>query len=552
MTNIEKPINFIYQAINDDLESQRFVGNIITRFPPEPNGYLHIGHAKSICLNFGMADEYPGAICHLRLDDTNPSTESEEFVESIKENVQWLGFDWGRNIFYASDYFDTFYDYAVELIKLGKAYVCDLDGEQIRETRGTLTSAGSDSPYRTRSIDENLELFSRMKAGDFEDGDKVLRAKIDMKSPNLNMRDPTLYRIRHVNHYRTGDTWCIYPMYDFAHCISDSIEKITHSICTLEFEDHRPLYDWILDSLNLFHPRQIEFPRLNITRTVLSKRNLLSLVDSNVVEGWDDPRMPTLSGLRRRGYTPEAIKEFCSKVGLTKRDSIIEIQLLEHCLREDLNQRSLRRLAVLNPLKVVIDNFDEMEIEYFEALNNPEDPSSGVRQIPFTKHLYIERTDFEIEPPSKFYRFYVGNEVRLRYAYIAKCVSYDVDPDTGEVNTIHCEVDFDSRGGMPADGRRVRGTIHWVSQEYATEAIVKHFDYLIPEDSSEELRADSTQTVFSNVKLENSLEASNHGDLFQFERLGYYCRDYNDAETGEMVFNQTVSLRDSWSKINKI
>ncbi|MFL2644375.1 MAG: glutamine--tRNA ligase/YqeY domain fusion protein [Dehalococcoidia bacterium] len=553
MTDTEKPINFIYQAINEDLDSERFIGNVITRFPPEPNGYLHIGHAKSICLNFGMREEYPGAVCHLRLDDTNPSTESVEFVEAIKENVLWLGFDWGDKIFYASDYFEQFYNYALRLIELGKAYVCDLDGDQIRETRGTLTSPGSNSPFRDRSIQENLELFSKMRSGEFGDGEKVLRAKIDMKSPNLNMRDPALYRIRHVAHYRTGENWCIYPMYDFAHCISDSIENITHSICTLEFEDHRPLYDWILETLNLFHPRQIEFPRLNITKTVLSKRNLLSMVESSIVDGWDDPRMPTLAGLRRRGYSPEAIKDFCSRVGLTKRDSVIEIQLLEHCLREDLNKNSLRRLAVIDPLKVIIDNFDENQVEFFEANNNPEDSSSGTRLIPFTKHIFIERSDFEIAPPDKFYRFYVGNEVRLRYAYIAKCVSFDTNANTGEIDAVHCEVDFDSKGGMPADGRRIRGTIHWVSEQHSINGTVKHFDYLIDDQEPLDQEANDTarQNIFNDVKLEQSLADSEPGDVFQFERLGYYCRDIADSDTGGMIFNQTVSLRDSWSRINK-
>ena len=553
MTDTEKATNFIFQAINEDLESKRFTGNVITRFPPEPNGYLHIGHAKSICLNFGMRDEFPGAVCHLRLDDTNPSTESMEFVEAIKENVQWLGFDWGDNIFYASDYFQDFYDYAIKLIELGKAYVCDLDPDQIRETRGTLTSPGTDSPFSNRTTEENLELFSRMKSGEFQDGEKVLRAKIDMKSPNLNMRDPALYRIRHVAHYRTGDDWCIYPMYDFAHCISDSIEQITHSICTLEFEDHRPLYDWILGTLELFHPRQIEFPRLNITKTVLSKRNLLSLVNSSVVEGWDDPRMPTLAGLRRRGYTPKSIKDFCSRVGLTKRDSVIEIQLLEHCLREDLNSHSPRRLVVIDPLKVVIDNFDENRVEIFEANNNPEDSSSGTRSIPFTKYIYIERSDFQVNPQSKFYRFYPGNEVRLRYAYIAKCVSFDTNPDSGEIEAIHCEVDFDSKGGMPADGRRIRGTIHWVSQQDSVDGTVKHFDYLLADDESSDglTSSQNSQSIYEAAKFESCLLESTPGEVFQFERLGYYCRDLTDSESGKMVFNQTVSLRDSWSRINK-
>ncbi|HCG90600.1 MAG TPA: glutamine--tRNA ligase [Dehalococcoidia bacterium] len=548
MEDIEKPINFIYQAINDDIDEGRFSKNIVTRFPPEPNGYLHIGHAKSICLNFGIVEQYENAKCHLRLDDTNPSKESNEFVEAIKENVSWLGFDWGNNLFYASDYFDQFYEHAVTLIELGKAYVCDLNFEDIRKLRGTLTTPGENSPYRNRTVKENLELFSNMKNGLIPEGDKVLRAKIDMASPNLNMRDPTLYRIRHVSHYRTGSKWCIYPMYDFAHCVSDSIEQITHSICTLEFEDHRPLYDWILDSLDLFHPRQIEFPRLNITHTVLSKRNLLSFVEDSKVNGWDDPRMPTLSGMRRRGYTPSAIREFCSKVGLSKRDSVIEIQLLEHCLREDLNASAKRVLGVINPLKLVIDNYPEGKVEFFDAANNPEKLEDGTRRLPFSKYLFIENSDFQEYPENKFYRFAPGNEVRLRYAYIAKCTSYTVDPVTNVVSEIHCDIDFESRGGMPSDGRRIRGTVHWVSASHAVKGIVKHFDYLLKNSETDEIES---ETIFTECLLEESLANSVAGQVFQFERLGYYCRDIYDSQDGTIIFNQTVSLRDSWGKRNQ-
>jgi glutaminyl-tRNA synthetase len=548
MEDIEKPINFIYQAINDDIDEGRFSKNIVTRFPPEPNGYLHIGHAKSICLNFGIVEQYENAKCHLRLDDTNPSKESNEFVEAIKENVSWLGFDWGNNLFYASDYFDQFYEYAVTLIELGKAYVCDLNFEDMRKLRGTLTTPGENSPYRNRTVKENLELFSDMKNGLIPEGDKVLRAKIDMASPNLNMRDPTLYRVRHVSHYRTGSKWCIYPMYDFAHCVSDSIEHITHSICTLEFEDHRPLYDWILDSLDLFHPRQIEFPRLNITHTVLSKRKLLSFVEDSKVNGWNDPRMPTLSGMKRRGYTPSAIREFCSKVGLSKRDSVIEIQLLEHCLREDLNASAKRVLGVINPLKLVIDNYPEDKVEFFDAANNPENLEDGTRKLPFSKYLFIENSDFQEHPENKFYRFAPGNEVRLRYAYIAKCTSYTVDPVTNVVSEIHCDIDFESRGGMPSDGRRIRGTVHWVSASHAVKGIVKHFDYLLKNSESDEIES---ETIFTECLLEESLANSVAGQVFQFERLGYYCRDIYDSHDGTIIFNQTVSLRDSWGKRNQ-
>jgi glutaminyl-tRNA synthetase len=548
MEDIEKPINFIYQAINDDIDEGRFSKNIVTRFPPEPNGYLHIGHAKSICLNFGIVEQYENAKCHLRLDDTNPSKESNEFVEAIKENVSWLGFDWGNNLFYASDYFDQFYEYAVTLIELGKAYVCDLNFEDMRKLRGTLTTPGENSPYRNRTVKENLELFSDMKNGLIPEGDKVLRAKIDMASPNLNMRDPTLYRVRHVSHYRTGSKWCIYPMYDFAHCVSDSIEHITHSICTLEFEDHRPLYDCILDSLDLFHPRQIEFPRLNITHTVLSKRKLLSFVEDSKVNGWNDPRMPTLSGMKRRGYTPSAIREFCSKVGLSKRDSVIEIQLLEHCLREDLNASAKRVLGVINPLKLVIDNYPEDKVEFFDAANNPENLEDGTRKLPFSKYLFIENSDFQEHPENKFYRFAPGNEVRLRYAYIAKCTSYTVDPVTNVVSEIHCDIDFESRGGMPSDGRRIRGTVHWVSASHAVKGIVKHFDYLLKNSESDEIES---ETIFTECLLEESLANSVAGQVFQFERLGYYCRDIYDSHDGTIIFNQTVSLRDSWGKRNQ-
>ncbi|RKY75772.1 glutamine--tRNA ligase, partial [candidate division KSB1 bacterium] len=468
-TAVTPPSNFIREIIDQDLRTNKYGGRVHTRFPPEPNGYLHIGHAKSICLNFGLAAEY-GGWCNLRFDDTNPSKEEIEYVNSIIEDVRWLGFDWGDRLFYTSDYFEQLYQYAVQLIKKGKAYVCDLSPEQIKEYRGTLTEPGKESPYRNRSVEENLDLFQRMRAGEFEDGSRVLRAKIDMASGNLNMRDPVIYRILHATHHRTGDKWCIYPMYDFAHCLSDSIEGITHSICTLEFEDHRPLYDWFLDELNVHHPRQIEFARLNLSYTVLSKRKLLELVEGGYVTGWDDPRMPTISGLRRRGYTPESIRNFCERIGVAKRDSIVDIALLEHSIREDLNKRAPRVMGVLHPLKVIIDNYPEDQVEELEAINNPEDPTMGTRKVPFSRILYIERDDFRENPPKKFFRLAPGREVRLRYAYYITCVGVVKDENTGEVVELHCTYDPETRGGWAPDGRKVKGTLHWVSAPHALEA----------------------------------------------------------------------------------
>ncbi|RKY80821.1 glutamine--tRNA ligase, partial [candidate division KSB1 bacterium] len=474
-TTVTPPSNFIREIIDQDLRTNKYGGRVHTRFPPEPNGYLHIGHAKSICLNFGLAAEY-GGWCNLRFDDTNPSKEEIEYVNSIIEDVRWLGFDWGDRLFYTSDYFEQLYQYAVQLIKKGKAYVCDLSPEQIKEYRGTLTEPGKESPYRNRSVEENLDLFQRMRAGEFEDGSRVLRAKIDMASGNLNMRDPVIYRILHATHHRTGDKWCIYPMYDFAHCLSDSIEGITHSICTLEFEDHRPLYDWFLDELNVHHPRQIEFARLNLSYTVLSKRKLLELVEGGYVTGWDDPRMPTISGLRRRGYTPESIRNFCERIGVAKRDSIVDIALLEHSIREDLNKRAPRVMGVLHPLKVIIDNYPEDQVEELEAINNPEDPTMGTRKVPFSRILYIERDDFRENPPKKFFRLAPGREVRLRYAYYITCVGVVKDENTGEVVELHCTYDPETRGGWAPDGRKVKGTLHWVSAPHALEAEVRLYD----------------------------------------------------------------------------
>ena len=471
------PSHFIRTIINEDLKANKNDSRVHTRFPPEPNGYLHIGHAKSICLNFGLAAEY-GGLCNLRFDDTNPCKEESEYVESIIEDVRWLGFDWEDRLFYASDYFEKLYEYAVQLIKDGKAYVCDLDAKQIREYRGTLTEPGKESPDRNRSVEENLSLFERMRAGEFEDGTRVLRAKIDMASPNLNMRDPVIYRILHARHHRTGDQWCIYPMYDFTHCLSDSIEQITHSICTLEFEDHRPLYDWFLDELQVHHPQQIEFARLNLTYMVMSKRMLLELVVHGYVSGWDDPRMPTISGIRRRGYTPESIRNFCERIGVAKRDSTIDLALLEYYIRDDLNKRSPRAMAVLNPLKIVIDNYPEDRAEELEAINNPEDPSAGTRKVPFSRVLYIERDDFMEDPPKKFYRLAPGREVRLRYAYFIKCVDVVKDEKTGEIIELHCTYDPETRGGHAPDGRKVKVTLHWVSADRSIPAEVRLYERL--------------------------------------------------------------------------
>lgn len=554
----ETMTDFIRDIIEEDLRTGKYGGRVHTRFPPEPNGYLHIGHAKSICLNFGIAADY-GGLCNLRFDDTNPTKEEAEYVESIKEDVRWLGFDWEDREFYASDYFEQLYEYAVQLIRKGKAYVCDLSAEEIREYRGTLTKPGRDSPYRNRSVAENLDLFERMRAGEFEEGSRVLRAKIDMASPNMNMRDPVMYRILYATHHRTGDKWCIYPTYDWAHGLCDSIEGITHSICTLEFEDHRPLYDWFLDQLGVYHPQQIEFARLNLSYTVLSKRKLKKLVDQGVVTGWDDPRMPTISGLRRRGYTPEAIRDFCNRIGVAKADSIVDIALLEHCLREDLNKRAPRVMAVLRPLRVVIDNYPENQVEWLDAVNNPEDPSMGTRKLPFSRVLYIERDDFREDPPKKWFRLAPGREVRLKHAYFITCVRVIKDEEIGEVIELHCTYDPETRGGAAPDGRKVKGTLHWVSAAHALEAEVRLYDRLftkanpddVPDgfDFTVNLNPNSLETL-TECRVEPSLAGAEIGSRYQFLRLGYFCVD-PDSSAGKLVFNRTVSLRDTWAKIEK-
>jgi glutaminyl-tRNA synthetase len=547
--------NFIQKIIDADNHSGKWDSRVHTRFPPEPNGYLHIGHAKSICLNFGMAEKNKG-FCNLRFDDTNPVKEEQEYVQSIIEDVKWLGFDWEDRLYYASDYFDQMYDFAIQLIRDGKAFVCDLSSDEIRNTRGTLKDPGIESPYRHRSIDENLELFKKMRAGDFRDGEKVLRAKIDTAHPNLNMRDPVMYRILHATHQRTGNKWCIYPMYDWAHGLEDSIEKITHSICTLEFEDHRPLYDWYLDQLNTNHPQQIEFARLNLNFTVMSKRKLKQLVDENFVNGWDDPRMPTISGLRRRGYTPEAVRNFAESVGVTKRDSVIDVARLENSLREQLNKQAPRVLGVLDPLKVIITNYPSKEAEYLDAINNPEDPDAGSRELPFSKELYIEQSDFMEDPPKKFFRLGPGREVRLRYAYFIRCEEM-VKDKTGKVVEIHCTYDPETKGGNAPDGRKVKGTIHWVSAKHAVEAEVRMYDRLFlkenPEEGSSFINALNPHSckVILNAKLEPSLEDPKSIN-YQFERMGYFKKDEQDSKEGKTVFNRTVTLRDSWARlINK-
>lgn len=550
--------NFIRQIIIEDLKANKWGGRVHTRFPPEPNGYLHIGHAKSICLNFGLAEEF-GGLCNLRFDDTNPTKEDEEYVNSIIEDVRWLGFDWGDRLYFASDYFDKLYEFAVQLIKMGLAYVCDLSPEEIRQTRGTLTEPGIESPYRNRSVEKNLELFERMRKGEFPDGAKTLRAKIDMSSPNLNMRDPVIYRIKHATHHRTGDKWCIYPMYDFTHCLSDSIERITHSICTLEFEDHRPLYDWFLDVLGVYHPQQIEFARLNLTYTVLSKRKLLELVQRGIVDGWDDPRMPTISGLRRRGYTPESIRTFAEIIGVSKKESIVDISVLEHCIREDLNQRAQRAFVVLNPVKLVIDNYPDDLVEEIDCINNPEDLSMGTRKVPFSKILYIERDDFMENPPKKFYRLAPGREVRLRYAYYVTCTDVVKDPTTGEVLEIHCNYDPETRGGQSPDGRKVLGTIHWVSARHCFEAEVRLYDRLFTKEDPNDVEEGKTFLDYINqdsLKIvkgfcEPFLKNAKPEARFQFERIGYFCVDTKLSRFSEPVFNRTVSLKDTWSKILK-
>ncbi|MBV9771309.1 MAG: glutamine--tRNA ligase/YqeY domain fusion protein [Bryobacterales bacterium] len=551
------PSNFIREIILDDLKTNKYAGRVHTRFPPEPNGYLHIGHAKSIQLNFGLAQDFGGK-CNLRFDDTNPSKEETEYVDSIVEDARWLGGDWENRLFYASDYFGQLYEWAVQLIKAGKAYVCDLSSDQVRQQRGTLTEPGQESPYRNRSIEENLDLFARMKAGEFPDGARTLRAKIDMASPNLNLRDPIMYRILHAEHHRTGNQWCIYPMYDFAHGQSDSIEGITHSICTLEFEDHRPLYDWYVEQLGIYHPQQIEFDRLNITYTLLSKRKLLALVQNKLVRGWDDPRMPTISGLRRRGYTPEAIRNFCKRVGVSKTNGTTELGLLEYFLREDLNKRAARVMAVLRPLRLVIDNYPEGRVEQMEAVNNPEDESMGSRTVPFSRALYIEQEDFREDPPKQYFRLAPDREVRLRYGYFVTCTSVIKDAN-GQVSEIHCTYDPATRGGNAPDGRKVKSTIHWVSAEHAIDAEVRLYDTLFTREDPNQVEEGQDFTanlnpqsleVVSGAKLEPSMREAQPGSRYQFERLGYFSVD-PDTTPGKPVFNRTVALRDTWAKIEK-
>jgi glutaminyl-tRNA synthetase len=546
-TNDAAPSNFIRDIITEDLETNKFGGRVQTRFPPEPNGYLHVGHAKSINLNFGLARDFHGA-CNLRFDDTNPSKEETEYVESIIEDVHWLGGDYA-GIYYASDYFPQLFEWAVQLIKSGNAYVCDLNADQVRETRGTLTEPGKDSPYRNRTIEENLDLFHRMRAGEFPDGSKTLRAKIDMASPNLNLRDPVMYRILRAHHHRTGDQWCIYPMYDFAHGQSDSIEKITHSICTLEFEDHRPLYDWYVEQLGIYHPQQIEFDRLNLTYTLLSKRKLLALVQQKLVSGWDDPRMPTISGMRRRGYTPESLRNFCNRIGVSKTNGTTELGLLEYFVRDDLNRRAQRVMAVLRPLRVVIENYPEDQVEHMEAINNPEDDSAGTRQVPFSKVLYIEQDDFREDPPKQYFRLSPGREVRLRYAYFITCTGV-VKNEKGEVIEIRATYDPATRGGNAPDGRKVKSTIHWVSAAHAIDAEVRLYETLFSKEDPKEIPYDlnpNSLEVIQGAKIEPSLQDAKRGERFQFERIGYFCVDPDPG----LVFNRTVGLKDTWAKIER-
>lgn len=552
------PPNFIRAIVAEDMRTGRFGGRVMTRFPPEPNGYLHIGHAKSICLNFGIAEEF-GGLCNFRFDDTNPGKEDIEYVNSIMEDVHWLGFDWGDRLYHASDYFEKLYEYAIQLIEAGKAYVDSLSADEIREYRGTLTEPGKESPYRNRSVEENLDLFKRMRAGEFEDGQHVLRAKIDMASPNINMRDPVLYRIRKASHHRTGNKWCIYPMYDWAHGISDSIEGVTHSLCTMEYEDHRPLYDWILDELGIYHPQQIEFARLNMTYTVLSKRKLLRLVNEGHVTGWDDPRMPTLAGIRRRGYTPESIRNFCERIGVGKRESLVDFSLLEYCIREDLNKTAPRVMGVLNPLKVVIENYPEGQTEELDAVNNPEDASMGTRKVPFSREIFIEREDFMEDPPKKFYRLAPGREVRLRYAYFIKCVDV-VKDDKGEIVELRCTYDPATRGGDSPDGRQVKATLHWVSAPHALEAEVRLYDHLFLMENPNEVKDGAefaaalnpnSLITLKSCKLEPGLRDARPGARFQFERQGYFCVDTRDSRPGAPVFNRTATLRDTWAKVRK-
>lgn len=550
------PSDFIREIIDEHLRTNRFQGRAATRFPPEPNGYLHIGHAKSVCLNFGIAAQY-GGTCNLRMDDTDPSGESLEYVESIIHDVHWLGFDWRDRLFYASDYFEQLYQYAVQLIRVGKAYVCSLSADEIREQRGTLTEPGKESPYRDRPVEENLNLFARMRAGEFEDGACVLRGKIDMASPNITMRDPVFYRIKRLPHYRTGAKWCIYPMYDFAHCLSDSIEKITHSICTLEFENNRPLYDWILDQLDVDgHPQQIEFARLNLSYTVLSKRRLIELVGKENVTGWDDPRMPTIAGMRRRGYTPEAIRTFCDRIGVAKNDSLIDMGLLEHCVRDDLNEHAPRVMGVLRPLRLVIDNYPEGKVEELECPNHPQNPGMGSRKVPFSRVLYIEQDDFQENPPKKYNRLGPSREVRLRHSYIVKCVSMVKDAKTGQVVEVHCTYDPETRNAPPRDGHKVEGVIHWVSENHSVPAEVRLYDRLFTvanpmshgDDYVKFLNPNSLETV-TLCRVESRAAGATPGSRCQFERLGYFCVDLRDSSPKKLVFNRIVSLRDSWAKI---
>jgi len=550
--------DFIRAIVAEDVKANKYDGRVHTRFPPEPNGYLHIGHAKAICLNFGIAAENKGGLCNLRFDDTNPIKEEGEYIEAIRDDVRWLGFDWQDRLYFASDYFDQMYKYAVQLIKKGKAYVCDLTADKIRQYRGTLTEPGKNSPYHGRSVEENLDLFARMRAGEFPDGLRTLRAKIDMAHPNLNMRDPVMYRILHAKHPRTGDKWCIYPTYDWAHGLEDSVEKITHSICTLEFENHRPLYDWFLDRLGVFHPQQIEFARLNLTYTVMSKRKLLQLVQEGLVNGWDDPRMPTICGLRRRGYSPASIRNFCVRIGVNKFNSTVDIMLLEHCLRKDLNRTSPRVMAVLRPLKVVIDNYPEDKVEQMEAINNPEDPGAGTRKVPFSRELYIEREDFMENPPRKFYRLAPGREVRLRYAYFIKCTDV-VKDENGQVVELHCTYDPATRGGDAPDGRKVKSTLHWVPAAHSLEAKVRLYDHLFtkenPDDvgEGEDFKSNlnpSSLELLTSCRVEPSLAGAKPLSRYQFERLGYFCLD-TDSSSEKLVFNRTVTLRDPWAKIQK-
>ncbi len=550
-------LDFVRQIVADDLASQKWAGRVATRFPPEPNGYLHLGHAKSICLNFGIAQEF-GGVCHLRLDDTNPTKEDQVYIDSIKEDVRWLGFDWGEHEYYASDYFEQIHAWAVKLIEAGKAYVDDQTGEQIRANRGTLTEPGKPSPFRDRPVTENLDLFARMTAGEFPDGSRVLRAKIDMASPNMNLRDPVMVRLLKAHHPRTGDRWCVYPMYDFAHGQSDSIERITHSVCTLEFEAHRPLYDWFCEQLGIHHPQQIEFARLNLTHTVMSKRKLLQLVEGKHVSGWDDPRMPTISGVRRRGYPPEALRTFCKEIGVSKRDQTIETARLEHAVREQLNRTAPRRMGVLQPVKLIIENYPEDQTEQFDAVNNPEDPSAGTRSVPFSRELYIEQDDFMIDPPKKFFRLGPGREVRLRYAYFVTCTGFETDAD-GRVTEIRCTYDPATRGGNAPDGRKVKGTIHWVSARHAVQAEARLYDALftvenpnkVPDggDWLDHLNPDSLQ-IISDAQVEPDLAGSASPMSFQFERLGYFCVD-PDSTDDKLIVNRTVTLKDSWAKIQQ-